>query len=232
MSAALVRYLPLVKHVAARVAAGIRSAIVDYDDLVQCGWLGLMDALGKFDPARHVKFTTYAVPRIRGAMLDGVRATDWQSRHMRLQARATEAAIGDLEAGLGRAATDAEIAGALGVALPELWRLRARIAYAAPIASLHDGCGEDGAPPEDHLAAPPSADPAAIAEREEVRRVILEAIEELPEDERLVLTLHHHEGMLLQEIAEVLAVTPGRVSQLRAKAYLALRAKLGAAGVA
>ena len=217
-----VRHLPLVKSIARGLAARIQSPVVDVDDLVQYGMLGLFDAISKFDPARHAKLTTYAAIRIRGAMLDGVRALDRQPSSLRRRAREVEATIGDLEAGLGRAATAGEIAARLGVAMPEWQRLRARIAAA-----------QDGAPLEDRLvAAPPSADPAAQAERDEVRRVVRRHCEALPADERLVLLLHHWEEVTLKDIADVLGVTPGRISQLHTKACLALHASLTRAGMA
>lgn len=226
-------YLPLVKSVAGRVALGMHSQVVDYDDLVQYGMCGLLDAMSRFDPTRHVQFNTYATYRIRGAMFDGMRAVDWAPKSLRMRAREAESADADLAADLGRPAAAAEIAAALGVTEQELRRLRARIDGAEVLSmhAEHGGEDGDGASIEDGLAASEASDPAALAERAEVRRVIAAAIEDLPENERQALTLHYYEELPLQEIAQVLAVTPSRVSQLHRKARLTLRAKLGSAGI-
>lgn len=222
------QYAPLVKYVAGRVAIGMPSA-VDFDDLVQCGMFGLFDAISKFDPTKHVKFKTYAVTRIRGAIFDELRAIDWVPRSVRQKAREVEDTVRELEAGLGRAATDEEIAGAMGVSVKEFQRVLVRIAGTA-VVSLNDvwhgGEDEDRVSIEDNIESPTESGPATIAEKEEMRRVIVEAIRELPENEQQVLALYYYEELTLKEIGQVLEVTESRVSQLHTKARLRLRTKL------
>lgn len=222
------QYAPLVKYVAGRVAIGMPSA-VDFDDLVQCGMFGLFDAISKFDPTKHVKFKTYAVTRIRGAIFDELRAIDWVPRSVRQKAREVEDTVRELEAGLGRAATDEEIAGGMGVSVQEFQRVLVRIAGTA-VVSLNDvwhgGEDEDRVSIEDNIESPTESGPATIAEKEEMRRVIVEAIRELPENEQQVLALYYYEELTLKEIGQVLEVTESRVSQLHTKARLRLRTKL------
>ena len=222
------QYAPLVKYVAGRVAIGMPSA-VDFDDLVQCGMFGLFDAISKFDPTKHVKFKTYAVTRIRGAIFDELRAIDWIPRSVRQKAREVEDTVRDLEASLGRAATDAEIAGGMGVTVQEFQRILVRIAGTA-VVSLNDvwhgGEDEDRVSIEDNIESPSESGLATIVEKEEIRRVIVEAIKELPENEQQVLVLYYYEELTLKEIGQVLEVTESRVSQLHTKARLRLRTKL------
>ena len=222
------QYAPLVKYVAGRVAIGMPSA-VDFDDLVQCGMFGLFDAISKFDPTKHVKFKTYAVTRIRGAIFDELRAIDWVPRSVRQKAREVEDTVRELEAGLGRAATDEEIAVGMGVSVQEFQRILVRIAGTA-VVSLNDvwhgGEDEDRVSIEDNIESPTESGPATIAEKEEMRRVIVEAIRELPDNEQQVLALYYYEELTLKEIGQVLEVTESRVSQLHTKARLRLRTKL------
>ena len=222
------QYAPLVKYVAGRVAIGMPNA-VDFDDLVQCGMFGLFDAIGKFDPTKHVKFKTYAVTRIRGAIFDELRAIDWVPRSVRQKAREVEDAVRGLEAGLGRAATDEEIAGSMGVTVQEFQRILVKIAGTA-VVSLNDvwhgGEDDDRISIAESIESPTEAGPATIAENEEMKRVIVEAIKDLPENEQQVLVLYYYEELTLKEIGQVLEVTESRVSQLHTKARLRLRTKL------
>ena len=222
------RYAPLVKYGARRMAIGMQDA-VDFDDLVQYGMFGLLDAISKFDPTKRVKFKTYAVTRIRGAIFDELRAIDWIPRSVRQKAREVEDTVRDLEASLGRTATDAEIAGGMAITVKEFHRILVRIA-GTEVVSLNEvwngGGDEDGASIEDNIESPIESGPAAIVEKEEIKRVIVEAIKELPENEQQVLVLYYYEEITIKEIGQVLGVTESRVSQLHTKARLSLRTKL------
>ena len=222
------QYAPLVKYVAGKVAIGM-PANVEFDDLVGYGAFGLMDAIDKFDPEKNVKFKTYAVTRIRGAIFDELRSIDWVPRSVRQKTREVEETIGALEAQLGRTATDQEIANSLGVSEAEYLKTIMKISGTS-ILSLNDvwfsGDENDKVSIGDSIEAPSSLNPDVIVEKEEIRRVIVEAIQELPDKEKKILVLYYYEELTLKEIGQVLEVTESRVSQLHTKAILRLRAKL------
>jgi RNA polymerase sigma factor for flagellar operon FliA len=222
------QYAPLVKYVAGKVAIGM-PANVEFDDLVGYGAFGLMDAIDKFDPEKNVKFKTYAVTRIRGAIFDELRSIDWVPRSVRQKTREVEETIGALEAQLGRTATDQEIANSLGISEAEYLKTIMKISGTS-ILSLNDvwfsGDENDKVSIGDSIEAPSSLNPDVIVEKEEIRRVIVEAIQELPDKEKKILVLYYYEELTLKEIGQVLEVTESRVSQLHTKAILRLRAKL------
>jgi RNA polymerase sigma factor for flagellar operon FliA len=222
------QYMPLVKYVAGKVATGLPGTI-EFDDLVGYGQFGLIDAIEKFDPEKNVKFKTYAVTRIRGAIFDELRLQDWVPRSVRQKTREIEDVIGELEAKLGRTATDAEIAQAMGITEAEFQQTVMKVSGTSVI-SLNDmwSSGDDSEHISivDSIEAPSSLNPEVIAEREEVRRVIAEAIQELPEKEKMVLVLYYHEDLTFKEIGKVLDVSESRISQLHTKANLRLKAKL------
>ncbi|MFP3088721.1 RNA polymerase sigma factor WhiG [Treponema sp. TIM-1] len=222
------QYAPLVKYVAGKVAIGM-PANVEFDDLVGYGAFGLMDAIDKFDPEKNVKFKTYAVTRIRGAIFDELRSIDWVPRSVRQKTREVEETIGSLEAQLGRTATDQEIAAALGLSEAEYIKTIMKISGTS-ILSLNDvwfsGDENDKVSIGDSIESPSSMNPDVIVEKEEIRRVIVEAIQELPDKEKKILVLYYYEELTLKEIGQVLEVTESRVSQLHTKAILRLRAKL------
>jgi RNA polymerase sigma factor for flagellar operon FliA len=224
----VVQYAPLVKYVAGKVAVGMPSN-VEFDDLVGFGTFGLLDAIDKFDPDKNVKFKTYAVTRIRGAIFDELRSIDWVPRSVRQKTREVEDAIGTLEARLGRTATDQEIAAALGMGVDEYIKTMMKISGAS-IISIHEvwysGDENDKASIADSIESPASLNPEVIAERDEIRRVIVEAINELPDNEKKILVLYYFEDLTLKEIGLVLGVTESRVSQLHTKAITRLRARL------
>jgi RNA polymerase sigma factor for flagellar operon FliA len=224
----VVQYAPLVKYVAGKVAVGMPSN-VEFDDLVGFGTFGLLDAIDKFDPEKNVKFKTYAVTRIRGAIFDELRSIDWVPRSVRQKTREVEDAIGTLEARLGRTATDQEIANALGMGEDEYIKTMMKISGAS-IISIHEawysGDENDKASIADSIESPASLNPEVIAERDEIRRVIVEAIDDLPENEKKILVLYYFEDLTLKEIGLVLGVTESRVSQLHTKAIKRLRARL------
>jgi RNA polymerase sigma factor for flagellar operon FliA len=222
------QYSPLVKYVAGKVAVGMPSS-VEFDDLVSFGVFGLLDAIDKFEPEKNVKFKTYAVTRIRGAIFDELRSIDWVPRSVRQKTREVEEAVGSLEARLGRTATDPEIAGALGMGEEEYNKTMMKISGAS-IISINEvwytGDESDKVSIADSIESPPSLNPEVIAEREAIRQVILETINELPENEKQVLVLYYYEDLTLKEIGQVLGVTESRVSQLHTKAIVHLRSRL------
>jgi RNA polymerase sigma factor for flagellar operon FliA len=222
------QYSPLVKYVAGKVAANMPST-VEFEDLVGFGVFGLLDAIDKFDPEKNVKFKTYAVTRIRGAIFDELRSIDWVPRSVRQKTKEIEEAIVGLEAKLGRPASDSEIAGALGLSEDELTRTMLKISGTA-VLSLNDvwysGDESDKISIGDSIESPSSFNPDSSVEREEIKRVIVQAINELPDKEKKVLVLYYYEDLTLKEIGQVLEVTESRVSQLHTKAILRLRAKL------
>jgi len=222
------QYAPLVKYVAGKVAVGMPHN-VEFDDLVGFGVFGLLDAIDKFDPEKNVKFKTYAVTRIRGAIFDELRSIDWVPRSVRQKTREVEDAIGALEAQLGRTATDQEIARAMGMDEEEFLKIMQRISSTS-ILSLNDvwfsGDENDKLSIGDSIESPSSLNPDVIVEKEEIRRVIVDAISELPEKEKKILVLYYYEDLTLKEIGQVLEVTESRVSQLHTKAILRLRSRL------
>ncbi len=222
------QYAPLVKYVAGKVAVGMPSN-VEFDDLVGFGVFGLLDAIDKFDPDKNVKFKTYAVTRIRGSIFDELRSIDWVPRSVRQKTREIEDAIVRLESKLGRTASDTEIAGSLGITENDFQQTLFKISGTS-IMSLNDvwysGDDSERISIGDSIESPASLNPDVIVEREEIKRVIVEAINELPEKEKMVLVLYYYEDLTLKEIGQVLNVTESRVSQLHTKANLRLRAKL------
>lgn len=222
------QYMPLVKYVAGKIAVGMPGS-VEFDDLVGFGQFGLLDAINKFDPEKNVKFKTYAVTRIRGAIFDELRQLDWVPRSVRQKSREIEDTIVRLESNLGRTASDAEVASAMGLSEAEFQQTVLKVSGTS-ILSLNDvwyaGDDSDHMSIGDSIEAPSSLNPDVIVEREEIRRVIIEAINELPEKEKMVLVLYYHEDMTFKEIGQVLEVSESRISQLHTKANLRLRAKL------
>ena len=222
------QYMPLVKYVAGKVSVGMPES-VEFDDLVSFGQFGLLDAINKYDPAKGVKFKTYAVTRIRGAIFDELRQIDWVPRSVRQKSREIEDAIVTLESRLGRTATDSEIAGSLNMSEDEYHRTVMKVSGTS-VLSLNDvwyaGDDNDNMSIGNNIESPSSLNPDVIAEREEIKKVIAQAISELPEKEKMVIVLYYHEDLTFKEIGEVLEVSESRISQLHTKANLRLRAKL------
>ena len=222
----VVHYASLIKFVAGRLAAGLPKR-VDTGDLISAGVFGLMNAIDRFDPAQGVKFETYAIPRIRGAILDSLRALDWVPRSVRARSRQIETAIAALQNELGRPATDNEIAERLTITVDELNEWLADVASSA-IGPLDHVALDSHAMPEtsDFQRA---TNPDAAIESGELRRTMHDAIRKLPERERTTLLLYYEENLTFTQIGEVLNVTESRVSQIHAKAVLQLRGHLAAA---
>lgn len=222
------QYAPLVKYVAGKVAIGMPHN-VEFDDLVGFGVFGLFDAIEKFDPDKHVKFKTYAVTRIRGAIFDELRSIDWVPRSVRQKSREIEDTIHRLEASLGRAASDEEIAKAMNMSMDDFQKTMMKVSGTS-ILSLNDVWYNDDENDKvtivDSIESPNSMNPDTIVEKEEIKRVIVEAINELPDKEKKVLVLYYYEDLTLKEIGQVLEVTESRISQLHTKAIMRLRSKL------
>jgi RNA polymerase sigma factor FliA len=232
----ILTYAPLVKYVAGRLGSGL-PAHVDDDDLVSYGVLGLMGAIERYDPDRDVKFETYAITRIKGSIIDELRAMDWVPRSVRARARDIERAIVELERRLHRAPTDGEIAEKLGITEPELEDSLTDISRSS-IAALDElwtvntgggGGGGDQVALIDTIEDTEAPDPQGSLSQAEMREAVGEAIARLPEREKLVITLYYYEELTLREIGEVLGVTESRVSQLHTKAVLRLKGRLAGA---
>ena len=225
----ILHYAPLVKYVAGRVATGL-PATVEQADLASYGMFGLIDALDKFDLDRAIKFETYAIPRIRGAIIDELRSLDWVPRSVRFKAREVEKAHSELEARLKRAPADAEIAEHLGVSLQELHDIVTQISFVT-VTALEEvvSAGPDRGESMsllDTLADLATTDPAAGLEGNETRLMLSSAINSLSEREKIVITLYYFEGLTLAEIGDVLGVTESRVCQIHTKAVGLLRNNL------
>ncbi|MCR4399079.1 MAG: FliA/WhiG family RNA polymerase sigma factor [Firmicutes bacterium] len=225
----VLRHAPLVKYVAGRLAMGL-PAHIEVDDLISYGILGLLDAIEKYDPRRGVKFETYAIARIRGAMLDGLRALDWIPTSVRQKAREIERNYQALENKLGRPASDQEMAEAMGITVEEFQRRLAALGGASLVYLEDIWFGsedeEGGFRAIEMIPDPEGADPAGALEFAEIREALAEAIDSLPEKERLVVALYYYEGLTVKEISRVMGVSPSRVSQLHTKAILRLRGRL------
>src|SRR4051812_10798693 len=225
----ILTYAPLVKYVAGRLGSGL-PAHVDEGDLVSYGLLGLIAAIERYKPDRDVKFETYAIARIKGATIDELRAMDWVPRSVRSRAREIERAIAELEAKLGEAPTDEQIAAKVGITVAELEDSLTDIARSsiAALDELWTVSGGDGDQVAliDTIEDSDAPDPQSSLSQVEMKEAIADAIARLPEREKLVVTLYYYEELTLREIGEVLGVTESRVSQLHTKAILRLKARL------
>jgi RNA polymerase sigma factor for flagellar operon FliA len=225
----ILHYSPLAKYVAARVAAGLPQS-VDQADLVSYGIFGLIDAIEKFDLDRGYKFETYAIARIKGAILDELRSIDWVPRSVRAKARALEKAFMKLEGVLHRSPTDDELAAEMRVTPEQLQGTLSQISTLGIVAldeSLSVGDRSEAATLGDTIPDRGEG-PVATYEVEEMRHILATAINTMPEREKIVLTLYYYEGLTLAEIGLVLGVTESRVCQIHTKAVLHLRARLSA----
>ena len=224
----IVHYSPLVKYVAGRVAVGLPQN-VEQSDLVSYGIFGLIDAIDKFDLARGYKFETYAIARIKGAILDELRSIDWVPRSVRAKARSLEKAYAKLESELHRTPTDEELATELDISDDQLQTMLSQISFVGLVA-LDEMLSVGGDRGESLTLGDTIADggegPVQAYEVEEMRHILAEAINRMPEREKIVLTLYYYEGLTLAEIGQVLGVTESRVCQIHTKAVLQLRSKI------
>jgi RNA polymerase sigma factor for flagellar operon FliA len=225
----ILHYSPLVKYVAGRVGVGLPPNI-EQADLVSYGIFGLIDAINKFDIERAIKFETYAISRIKGAIIDELRAIDWIPRSVRYKAREVEKAYAALEAKLHRTPNESEVADELGIALEDLHAIFSQVSFVNVIAldELLNVGGERGDKLSlvDTLEDTKAEDPVAAFETEETKYLLARAINTLPEREKIVVTLYYYEGLTLAEIGQVLGVTESRICQMHTKAVLQLRGKL------
>ena len=229
----VVAYSPLVKFVAGRTGSRLPSH-VEQADLISYGMLGLIEAMERFEPAREIRFETFAMQRIRGAIIDELRSLDWVPRSVRSRAREIEQANSKLENQLGRAPTDEEIADRLGIGTEELHESLLQISNSSILAleelwMTPDASG-DRVSLLDTIEDESAPDPQAALDTSEVKDLLSDAIQDLPERETLVVALYYFENLTLREIGEVLGVTESRVSQLHSKAVLRLRSKLKTPG--
>jgi RNA polymerase sigma factor FliA len=226
----VVAYSPLVKFIAGRMASGL-PAHVEESDLISYGLLGLIGAIERFDLEREIKFETFAVARIKGAIIDELRSLDWVPRSVRAKARDVEKAHAALEAKHGRTPTDEEMAEQLEITLEEFNGALLDIANSSVLAldDLWTFADPEGGGGQisvlDTIQDPAAVDPHSEAEASALKDRLADAIESLPERERLVIALYYYENLTLREIGEVLGVTESRVSQLHTKAVLALRSR-------
>jgi len=224
----ILHYSPLVKFVAGRVAAGLPQNI-EQADLVSYGIFGLIDAIDKFDPERGFKFETYAISRIKGAIIDELRSIDWVPRSIRSKARSIERAYSKLENELQRTPGDDEVADELEMTESELAQTLSQISFVGLVALdelLTVGGERSGSSTLGDTVADRAHDPVAAFELGEMKHVLADAINRMPDRERLVLTLYYYEALTLSEIGDVLGVTESRVCQIHTKAILQLRSRM------
>lgn len=224
----ITKYLPLVKFVAARLSSKLPSHI-EMDDLINSGIIGLIDAIDKFDPMRKIKFKTYAEFRIRGAMLDELRSLDWVPRSTRQKASKLEQAYALLEQRLGRMASDEEVVDFLGISFDDFYKMinEARGIALLSIDELRSD-NDDNLERNllDYIADPETLDPAVTMYLDQIYKIVADAIEQLPEKEKLVISLYYYDELTMKEIGEILSITESRISQIHTKAIIRLRSKL------
>jgi RNA polymerase sigma factor FliA len=221
----LMEHLPTVRYLARRIHERLPQH-VDLDDLISAGVVGLIDAFSKFDHGKKVQFKSYAQFRIRGAILDSLRTLDWSPRELRRKGRAVEEAIRSVTQRVGRAPSEQEIAGELELSLTEYQQLLGDL-KGLEIGSLHMERSEDSGDEElAYIPGSPEEDPLFRCLKGEMKQRLADAIDELPEKERMVLTLYYYEELTMKEIGLTLGVVESRISQIHSSAVLRLRAAL------
>ncbi|MBK5226962.1 MAG: RNA polymerase sigma factor WhiG [Actinobacteria bacterium] len=228
----ILHYSPLVKYVAGRVGIGL-PANVEQTDLISYGIFGLIDAIEKYELTRGIKFETYAISRIRGAIIDELRAIDWVPRSVRFKAREVEKAYNALENKLKRPPSDEEIAKEMDISVADLTNIYTQLSTVSLVAldelmSVEGGSG-DKISLVDTLEDTKTVSPADAFEVDEMKGILAGAISRLPEREKIVVTLYYYEGLTLAQIGEVLGVTESRICQMHTKAVLALKGKMNEA---
>ena len=228
----ILEHVPLIKYYAYRIATQ-SPPNVEIDDLINAGVLGLIDAVEKFEPSRGVKFKTYAEYRIRGEMLESLRELDWAPRSLRTKSKALTKASQKIEQELGREASEQELCNEMGIELDDLFKLTDQL-NGLSMGSFHDAFkrfddDENEGEPDSLIDYYPDGignSPYYVFEREELKRILVETVNTLPRQERLVISLYYLEELSMREIGAVLRVKESRVSQLHTKAVMRLRAKL------
>ncbi len=230
----ILEHAPMIRYIAARIAMRL-PAHVPLEDLISAGVIGLIDAVDRYDPSKKVKFKTYAEFRIRGAILDELRAMDWVPRSIRRKSARLEDAINRLQAKLGRPPEDEEIAEELGLGLEEFYKLLDEV-KGVNLLSIDEGEGMglqlDAEQILEALGRSDVEDPLELLGLSELRQQVARAIESLPEKEKLVVSLYYYDELTMKEIGEVLGYTESRISQMHTKAILRLRARLRAMAAA
>ncbi len=221
----ILEYAPLVKLVAGRLSMYL-GYNVEYEDLCSYGIFGLIDAIDKFDTMKDVKFETYASLRIRGSILDQIRKMDWIPRTIRQKQRQIDQVMKDIEAREGRPATDEEIAKGMGLTDEEYVKMQSQMKITG-VVSLNEFMESGAEVPADQNSQFRFDGPEEVIEKEELKKVLGEALSLLTEKERYVITLYYYEELTLKEIANVLEVSESRVSQLHTKALTKMKAKMG-----
>jgi len=222
------QYLQLVKNVAGRMAAGFPKS-VELNDLINTGVIGLIEAFNNFDPGRGVKFETFAVPRIRGAILDELRALDWVPRSTRAKARSIDRALTQLENELGRGPSENELADRMDISIPELFSARKDVSVTSLLSLDELICREDDnrqVPRIETIENTATIDVLQDMEKCELRAYLLHAISALTEQERLVVSLYYYEELTLKEIGDIMLISESRVSQIHTRAVTRLRSMI------
>lgn len=220
----LTQYAPLVRRLALQLMAKL-PASVELEDLIQAGMLGLLDAANRYQETQGAQFETYASQRIRGAMLDELRELDWASRGIRKTARQIEQAVQRLEQRLGRGPSESEIAGEMSIGLPEYQQMLQDV-HGCQLIYYEDFESADEEPFIDRICSDPGADPLTMLLDEGLRGGVVDAIDRLPDREKLLMSLYYEQGLNLREIGAVLEVSESRVCQLHSQAISRLRATL------
>lgn len=223
----ILEYAPLVKVVAGRLSMYL-GYNVEYDDLVGYGVFGLIDAIDKFNPAKAVKFETYASLRIRGAILDQIRKMDWIPRTIRQKQKQIDDAIKKIEAETGEAASDEKVARELGISDNEYadWQSQMAVTNVISLDEFNESSSEDGTGSRETIADT-SAGPEEVLEEKELKKTLADALELLTEKERKVIVLYYYEELTLKEISNILEVSESRVSQLHIKGLAKMKTRLG-----
>ena len=223
----ILTYTPLIKYIATRLAARL-PAQVSLDDLISCGIIGLIDAINKFDVSKNVQFKTYAEFRVKGAMLDELRALDWVPRSIRRKTTDLEKAYADIEKQVGRPATDEEVAQNMGLSLDDFYKLldETKSVSFMDIEFLRQKATEANDPTLAETFAMDDNDPFTAINLAQIRELIAGAISDLPEKEKLTVSLYYQDELTMKEIGEVLGYTESRISQMHSKAMYRLRTKL------
>ncbi len=224
----ILMYASIVKYIAGRIAINMPPH-VDFEDLLSYGILGLIDAIEKFDTNQKIKFRTYASTRIRGAIIDEIRHLDWVPRTLRQKAKILQDTYTSLEYKLERPATDKEAAEAMGISIDELYKLIQEV-NTTTLVSLEDVlCSKDDSDDVtvmDMVESPQENGPDVLAEEQDIRNILVDALNKLPEREREIIALYYYDELTLKEIGKVLNVTESRISQLHSQAILRLRGYL------
>ena len=224
----IINYAPIVKYVAGRVSINLPSNI-DMSDLISYGMFGLIDAIDKFDMKREIKFETYSITRIKGAIVDELRSLDWVPRSVRHLGRELEKCYQEFQNKNRRAPSEKELAEVMDLPIEKLHELFNKLSNSSVLAleemKIFDG-SSDGLPLMNIVQNKKGEDPSEMFDSRELRKTLSETIKKLPEREKIIVTLYYYEGLTLKEIGEVLGITESRVSQLRTKATISLKSDL------